>query len=242
MTNFKEWIQRALTFAGSCWQLPGETEVEIRALPPLPSEDAKSLASQLRHGLPDPLKRLFMEGSKCFSCSFSLDNYRGRCDVVYSSFGVVSLFGGPKFCPADSLIHLQEEVEGWADGFDLPLHQGQCVADSQLWHRCVPFQAMRNGDYLALDTVTLNGQLPVVYLNHDGAGESRIISPSLDAFLDVWEEICYVGPEIWYLAPFFDVGTKMLTSQAPAASAIRKVFSHVKRSAMNFQVGREEET
>ena len=103
----------------------------------------------------------------------------------------------------------------------------------ELWCQSVPFIAVGNGDYLALDVTKGAGRLPVLYLCHDGdaedGGDGRTafeISPSFDQFLADWEALCYVGPEIWLLAPFFaDDGRGALHVEQPKATMWREIIS-----------------
>jgi hypothetical protein len=53
---------------------------------------------------------------------------------------------------------------------------------------------MGNGDFIALyDGGNLKGaDFPVVYLDHDGCGETKLLAPSFDEFLNAWEKLYYI--------------------------------------------------
>jgi len=73
----------------------------------------------------------------------------------------------------------------------------------QIWRETVPFLDVGNGDYLALHVGGDKRDCPVVYLCHDDPQRPVTeISPSFEKFMSDWEDLCYVGPEIWLLQAF----------------------------------------
>jgi len=132
-------------------------------------------------------------------------------------------------CAAAALPEYLKEYMDWADSFDEYMGP-TCAEDSKLWHRCVPFAPVGNGDHLGLDIGASDQAPPVAYLCHDGEGESRIIAPTFDNFLQTWEDLYYVGPAIWILHQFIDPVTGFLCSQSAGARELRQMFENAFRT------------
>lgn len=86
---------------------------------------------------------------------------------------------------------------------------------------------MGNGDYLAAELGKGSDNPPIVYLSHDG--DSRLLAPSLMDFLKVWEQLCYIGPELWMLEPFLDSETGYLRADTKDAALLRDLFRETPR-------------
>jgi hypothetical protein len=223
MFNIKEWLCRAVEFTEKCRQWPAGSIVECSVSPPITESEANQLSQQLALGLPPPLRRFFIEGARCCKCSsVSAHNSLPGLENVFP--GRDYIYGGPRLCDAATLVRYQQECLEWADSFDEYMMETS-ADDSILWHSCVPFLAIGNGDHLGLDVATSREAPPVVYLCHDGDGGSGIIAPSFEEFLSAWEQICYVGPEIWLLQPFLDPLTNILTSDLSHGESIRHMFN-----------------
>jgi hypothetical protein len=96
-----------------------------------------------------------------------------------------------------------------------------------LWQQSVPFLAIRNGDYLALDVRRDVTAPPVVYLDHDGPEGTFTLAPTFHHLLKEWEQLCYIGPEHWLLCEFLNPDTGYIDSQLPKGELLREMFSQL---------------
>jgi len=199
-------------------------ELEFEAAPPLKNREFQKLAKALQQPLPEPLKRFLLEGSAEIRFRYCWEP-KARSKPRKTLQSLISrkdIWGGAAICPASQIAEMQRICGEYANDpqfwlVDFPDEQA-------LWKRSVPFVMMDNHDFLALDLGPTKRRKnpPVVYLCHDG--DSSEIAPSFDVFMHEWQNVCYVGPEIWLLEPFRDEGTGHLDSQGDAASALRSMF------------------
>lgn len=71
----------------------------------------------------------------------------------------------------------------------------------KVWHNKLAFQAVGNGDMLALDIAQQPS--PVVYLSHDdGQGHGYILGKDFEDFIEKWSQLGCVGAEYWQMIPF----------------------------------------
>jgi len=140
-----------------------------------------------------------------------------RCGLADSD----ALWGGPAFDLA-ALPSLWREMRQQAERCFVS--GAEAETEREFWLSSVPLMRMDNGDYLALERG--EGALAEVrYLSHEAPGE--VLADSLLEFLEAWEGLGYVGPEIWMLEPFrrpetgrLDAGTlKAGASHAPRLMA-----------------------
>ena len=89
-----------------------------------------------------------------------------------------------------------------------------------IWESALPFVALDNGDYLALDLHADASDPPVVYLCHDD--ESLLLARNFPEFLAAWERLCYLGPEHWLLEPF--IGDSGLDAESERAKSLRALL------------------
>ena len=89
-------------------------------------------------------------------------------------------------------------------------------------NRALPFAALDNGDYLALDLQADRPDPPVVYLNHDD--ESAVIAGTFVSFLRAWERLCYLGPEHWLLLAFSVPGGQ-IDAESERAARLRQLLA-----------------
>ena len=230
MFDYARWLQRAEAFVRGLNELPGQWEISVDVEPPLSVDAAEQLRRTLPLGLPVSLLGLYTTGSARFQCSYRWSPDEEHLPIIAEVFPhQYTLYGGARFIPAVELAETQAAVREWAVEWDAPPH-GPPRAGWELWHQCVPFLSVGNGDHLAI-RVRADDQ-PVLYLCHDAedAGDGRTafeISPSFDQFLADWETLCYVGPEIWLLARFLaDDGNGLLEVDQPIAARWREVIDH----------------
>jgi hypothetical protein len=230
MIDYSRWLSRAEAFVRGLDYLPGKWGVSIAVEPPLTASAADELGRTLPLGLPSPLYNLYTTGSASYRCTYHWSPDKAYLPLVEQVFPhQYSLYGGARFISAAELPDRQASVRSWATEWDAP-------ADApprpgwELWHQAIPFLAVGNGDYLALQVSNGTDKQPVLYLSHDAGGgdDERTafeISPSLEQFLADWETLCYVGPEIWLLGEFLaNEGKGLLQVNQPKTNLWREVM------------------
>jgi SMI1 / KNR4 family (SUKH-1) len=201
-SSIAAWIHRAESFVRQLNYLPGQWGVSIAVDPPATSSQVDEVAKTLPFGLPESLREIYANGAARCRCRYYWtpdDEHVVQLDSVFPhqrSFG-----GGASFVPLANLLDAHD-VHTWWNGYgDMPA-KGQAAMRDR-WRHTIPFIDVGNGDYVALQVTQDPGTMPVIYLCHDD--EERpitLVSPSLDQFLQDWETLHYVGPEIWLLSAF----------------------------------------
>jgi hypothetical protein len=242
MFDAKQWISRLRHFVEKCRELKGDVRIEIDIDEPASESDIHKIAQLLPHGIPADLQHFYMNGARSITCRYIIDNYDNRLGEVYQSSTPGSYVGGGlNRWSLDSLIATQRHFNDWLEGLD---ERGD--PDALIWHKCMPFVTIPNGDMLALEITTDGSPNKVVYLDHDGSpsriaqlliaellkidydiqSDTKVIAESFDKFMEIWEEVCYIGPEKWEMHPFIDVQTGMLTPDVPEADKLRQCFQN----------------
>lgn len=126
-----------------------------------------------------------------------------------------AISGGARLFMADKLVADLQSCKEWATDTWI----ADSEEDRELWLNGLPFAALANGDYLALDLRPKVDDPPVLYLSHDDA--SSEIAPSLTAFLSAWERLGYIGPESWVLEPYLNEQGH-LSAEGEAAQELRR--------------------
>lgn len=197
MFDYASWVERGRRFVSGLESLPGKVSVSVDVAPPLSNQEADELARSLPMGLPSAIRDFLTKGSSCCDCHYWWEPPARPWPQLNQIFTHQSfIYGGPVLCHATEMVALQECRLDWAEGFDGDDDDSR--NDRDLWTRCTPFAHIANGDLLALDTNVPIDDPPVAYLSHEGG--SSIIAPSFTEFLRHWEELSYIGPEIWLLS------------------------------------------
>ena len=134
-------------------------------------------------------------------------------NAIFSRNGYI--YGGARLCDAQDLAELLEECRMAAEGFE------EAPEQEAYWLNAFPFAWIRNGDKLGLD-MRQKERPPVVYLAHDD--DSKVIAPDFGTFLETWERLCYIGPELWLLEEFINPETGFLDTNTAEAIELRKLF------------------
>ncbi|HEX8696902.1 MAG TPA: SMI1/KNR4 family protein [Longimicrobium sp.] len=232
--DYAGWLARAQAFVrgiGAREDRFAEVRTEVRVEPPVtPAElgriaerrnalDSGDVGSTGPRALPTELARFYTEGCGGCDCHYVCDGPDDDADALISEVlgwqGAV--YGGPVFFPAGELPDAVRSCREWAEE--------TWVADDpealRFWRAGLPFARIENGDYLALDVSHGGGDPPVLYLSHDDA--SLALAPSFTAFLDAWEKLCYLGPEVWLLDPFLRADGQ-LDPGTPSAARLRRLL------------------
>lgn len=177
----------------------------------------QQLSKAVGQPLPAELLRFWRTGSRCCDCRYVCAEANGealiRVEQIFS--GDQDLYGGASFIDAMKLPHHISSCREWA------LIKADCAMEQNFWLNALPFVFIFNGDYLGLDISQPHDDPPVVYLCHDG--ESCLLATSFTAFLDTWERLCYVGPEIWVLEGFRG-NDGLLDADTSKAGQLRELF------------------
>lgn len=200
--GLRSWLQRAEAFVRQRKDLPGTWGVSVSMEPPITNAEADLLAAKLPLGLPAPLRTLYVEGAAQIECRYHWRPLKKNLRAIEDVFPHESSFyGGAKFVPWTELLNVHG-IHEWWDGVDDDPSEDVLRA-REVWRHTVPFISVGNGDVVGLHVTGDPQNLPVVYLSHENR-ENPVtpISPSLEQFLTDWENLCYIGPEIWLLNHF----------------------------------------
>lgn len=222
MFDHRSWINRAVSFTGSLQLLSDsfdELKYDASVKRPLTENELNIIDSGIDQSVPNELALFWLNGSRHCSCSYYCGIAKPamllRTKSVFGHQG--ALYGGASFYDAAELPDYLYALREWAEETWIAEYPEQ----KNLWLNSIPFAGMRNGDYLALDTADGRDDPPVIYLSHDD--DSKIIAGSFTGFLNVWEALCYIGPEIWMLGVFQDENG-LVDSKSNRAAELRSIF------------------
>ncbi len=222
MFDYHSWIERAVSFTENIPRLSGffeELNQEAYVKPPLTENELNVIGSKIDKFIPKELTLFWLKGSRHCRCSYYCGGAKGEMfSRIESVFAYPeTLYGGANFYDAadlpDNLLALQE----WAEETWIAEYPEQ----KSLWLNSIPFAGTKNGDYLALDINDKRDDPPVIYLSHDD--DSEIIAESFTGFLTTWENLCYIGPEIWMLKIFRDENG-YIDEETNRTAELRKIF------------------
>jgi SMI1/KNR4 family protein SUKH-1 len=217
--DYAGWAVRAREFVAALVRSEHARVQSVSADPPVSMVEIVDIERALGSRLPDPLRGFFILGSGGLDCRYVFEPDGRALDELRDLLPLqITLFGGACIGPALELPGLASDVRDWANE--------TWVADDpnqkRIWASALPFAKLDNGDYLALDRRDGAQDPPVVYLDHED--ESRVIAPSFVAFLNAWEQLCYLGPEHWLLLEFTD-DDGLLDPDTPRAARLRALIS-----------------
>jgi hypothetical protein len=195
--DFAGWVARARAFVDRIAGLPN-VEVRSREVdPPLAWQHVDRLAAAIGRPIPDALRQFLCVGARRVECAYAYGPDGHGLEALQAVLPDESeIYGGARLGAAAELPEYARSAAAWARETWVAEEPDQRM----LWEAGMPFAALDNGDYLALDTRGEAGDPPVLYLCHDDS--SSVLAPSFTAFLTRWERLCYIGPEHWLLAPF----------------------------------------
>ena len=96
-----------------------------------------------------------------------------------------------------------------------------------IWSRSIQIVHVMNGDSLGLDCEAPGCDLndpPVVYLDHETLGTDQI-SPRFSEFMLHWQELSFIGPEIWLLGHWLDRDSGRLNPALHKTAQLRKLLT-----------------
>lgn len=160
--------------------------------PPATLADVEALEQSLGTSLPIALRDVLLTFSRKVDFQWSLpDDFRLSDELR-------KIFGGGCHWSIERLEEFNQEKEKWIHRvFSNPSDPYDTI-----WHNCLAFHAVGNGDFLAVDLRTDEPQ-PVVYLSHDdGDGHGRELGADFQDFLLRWSRLGCVGAEDWQWLPF----------------------------------------
>jgi len=216
--DFAGWVARAQEFVDRIEGLPG-VEVGSRAVePPVAPEQLGRIEAAIGRPIPGALRQFLTGGASRVDCAYGYKPIDAELEELRSLLPYETrLYGGARLCAAAELPNHVRSTAEWA--------RETWVADDPeqraLWEAGLPFAALDNGDFLALDTRGGSPDPEVIYLCHDDA--SSVVAPTFTEFLARWEKLCYIGPEHWLLDPFLGLdGT--LDAETEGAARLRELF------------------
>ena len=221
MFDSRAWVHRAQSFGQSLRAVPGAQVESLHLEPPLGVHEADALGRVLRRPLPAALRAFLVTGSAGLDCRYT---YAPGEDAETAELSALfpdqtSIYGGARLCAAEQLADYAQSCAEWAS----ETWVSEEPAQAAVWRSALPFAALDNGDYLALDVRQPADDPPVLYLSHDD--ESLELAASFTEFLAVWERLCYLGPEIWLLAEFL-TESKHLNADGQKAERLRRLLGH----------------
>ena len=217
--DYLGWVARARAFTARVGNQPhGEVRSAVVALPATQSE-VDAVERTLGRPIPPTFQAFLTQGASGLDCAYTLE----RGEAVSTVFpNETRMFGGARISALSELLDNQTSVSEWA--------RDTWVADDSaqrlIWESALPISRLDNGDYLALDLGADANDPSVVYLNHDD--ESFTLAPGFLNFLDIWERLCYIGPEHWLLGEF--IGEHgYLDPDSDRASQLRGLFMNTEQ-------------
>ncbi|HEY4312360.1 MAG TPA: hypothetical protein VGN12_23125 [Pirellulales bacterium] len=221
MADYSSWLQRAEAFVRSTSNLPGQSGINIAIEPPLGPQEVDGLHQVLPHGLPPLLRDFYSTASAQVELHYSWRPTGGHLERLREVFRYeYNVYGGVTFCAASAMVREQNALFDWADVFFE--QQGAGPAAAAMLKECVPLIPIRNGDYVVEHMARSPTQPAILYVTHecDWGAESPFIPLARDAaeFMAKWEQLCYIGPEIWMLSPFLNASsTNLLDTKSQVA-------------------------
>jgi len=199
--DYGAWVGRAQAFTERLAHLDDAEVYSSAVAPPVGEPELGAVERALGPTLPSSLRSFFTRGAASVDCRYAFEPDDAALDRLRELLPhEIRIFGGARLGPASELPEMSRSVGEWAED--------TWVAESPdqkaIWKSALPFAALDNGDYLALDLRGDGTDPPVVYLNHDE--ESSVIAGNFVTFLTAWERLCYLGPEHWVLLEFTGVG------------------------------------
>jgi len=222
--DFAGWVRRATHFMDANRDRRGFAVEASSAAAPLSRAEVDVLSRRLGRPLPSSLRDFLERATAAITCRYTFE-YDPDDETETESFLTLfphqtSIYGGACFGPAAELPDYARSCSEWAQQFN----DAGDSASARDWGSTLPVIAVANGDYLALDhrgDDAASPDPPVVYLSHDD--ESVRLATSFTGFLTVWEQLCYVGPEIWLLDSFRGPDG-LLTADAPTTDQLRRLL------------------
>jgi hypothetical protein len=221
MLDYAAWLARAQDFTSGLTRLPGNVTADVEIAPPLSGAAREELESSLSFPLPLSLRLFLVQGSGDCYCRYV---WEPPPEMISQHKEILpygrDIFGGLRYWNSDAIL------SGWQHCQQLA---AEAVAASEpqyqeYWQQKLPFAFILNGDYLALDLSQQDLEPPVVYISHEGEEDGGVIAPSFDAFLQTWEQLCYVGPEAWLLGEFRDPASRLLDPRSDKAKKLRQLL------------------
>lgn len=203
MFDYQIWIERAVSFINNLAKPSpyfNDVRSEVLVQPPLIESELIEITSKIDKQIPQELANFWLNGSRHCDCTYFCEDAKSEIvSQIETIFGSSQeIYGGASLIDAADLPQHLLNCKDWAE----ETWVAEYPQDKGFWLNSVPFAEMNNGDYLALNIMEAKDNPPVIYLSHDD--ESSMIASSFTDFLTHWEQLCYVGPEIWMLQNFRD--------------------------------------
>ena len=219
MLDSKTWVERAVAFIGRFEGLVRPELLRAETLPPLSDGEMDEIAAEIDLPFPESLRRFLVEGAATCACHYLWELPEELQTSLSQIIGLDTVYGGAMVCDARELPEFQNPRLNPCWG---PLTPEQM----EFLEGLLILVPILNGDLLALNVAVDRDNPPVVYISHENFSESTTIAQSFEQFLEDWEKICYIGPEIWMLESFLNPDTGFIDATLPAAELLRESFRH----------------
>lgn len=170
----------------------GCTNINFIKEEPAPLSDVEEIEHELNISLPLSFRETITKFARKFHFSYNFpETLELPIDLKQCSCGMFDW-------SLDNLVDLEQERASWVD---------ICFSDESdeydiVWHKKLAFCNVGNGDMLS---ISLDCKDEIVYLSHDGDDlHGAKLANDFNDFLFKSASICFVGNEIWQLAPFLD--------------------------------------
>lgn len=170
-----------------------DMDVDFQVEPPATESEIQRAEQQLNVKLPVEIRDFFLKFSKnCELNAYLPDSFElpdELCGIFSATFRI----------SLDEIVEAELSRGDW---------QTECFPDEEdeydrVWHNKLGLMTVGNGDVIALDIGSDSGEVPVVYLSHEGDESHGCILGK--TFNDYFEALILVGAcgnEDWQILPF----------------------------------------
>jgi hypothetical protein len=217
--DYVRWLERARQFAASCSKrLPGFSGKAPETGKAAAPGEIQATERQLGFQLPLEVSSFFCQAGRSVTFSYHWNVPEPVRSVMPYSSTLGGCLTGRLELELSRILGLQDQIKEVA-AMPWPDEQKEL---QQFWDETIPLMALGNGDFLGVLRTSELGRSEVRYLAHDAGPE--VLAASFPEFLAIWERLCYVGPEIWWLGPFIDPMSCALDADSERAVRLRRAF------------------
>ena len=258
--DYEGWVSRAKDFLKNLSQLPGVVESSDSIEPPDRSEYSLEWLRSSRNSLPDDLKEFVSEASQRAHIYYCWSPPQQIIEVIRRIWPEkTKIIGGGDLCEQArySLYDTSEdEIDRMSGIFKeaedevatmFPKIDKTVISESNLEDICqgifgrgdqgreagfIPILILPDEARLSLDTNVSDGEAyPVVFTEAKSFDDPIPISSSFQRFLQDWETLCYISPDVETLKPWLNGPGGMLQVSDEKTELLNEIF----RDGSKFQ-------
>jgi hypothetical protein len=225
MLDFAKWSQRAVAFTEALRGFPSKADIHIDLGVPYTLDRIRTLSAECPLQIPDALLNWYFSVGSCH-CTYFLDipaAFEHQMEFVFPTKLANTLWGGADLFDLPDAVAIPNDFREIAAAFE----EDGLSNDARLWANSFPLFREANADFIGLYVGDGTTAPPVVYLCHELCGASKVIAPSFEEFLRVWEELGYIGCH--YLDCFINPRTGLLDTnfREGAVQALQWLFQGI---------------